>query len=364
MTAAFDRAAYRQLLIDKGMPEDIATDLARRGPPELRAPQYQAAPKQLDLAVTPTPDEAPADDQGEAKTGVILTDRTRALVDTGIRIREEPPSGEDMTFMHSVMCQIGLPRSKVDGLEFERICGAAGLYIRAGKLWDGKGFVQQTVPYGPMPRLLMAYINTFALRHKTVEVEVGSSANDMLRTLGKESGGGKRGASTTFRIQTQALAACSMTIGFTQGDRAFSYDGKPIRQFEAWLSHDGGQPALWPGVITLSEDYYNTLKEHAVPLDMRALMALKGSALAMDIYTMLADRLHRIGGRPLILHWKNLREQFGQEFQGKEADKDFKKKFLPALKKVLEVYPEAKVKQVTGGVMLMASPPPIPYKPS
>jgi len=35
---------------------------------------------------------------------------------------------------------------------------------------------------------------------------------------------------------------------------------------------------------------------------------------------------------------------------------------LPALRAVLTVYPQAKVKQVTGGVMLMPSPPPIPYK--
>ncbi|WP_229297042.1 hypothetical protein [Herbaspirillum sp. CAH-3] len=49
-------------------------------------------------------------------------------------------------------------------------------------------------------------------------------------------------------------------------------------------------------------------------------------------------------------------------YQGKEADKDFKKKFLIALRAVLAVYPQAKVKQVTGGLMLMASPPPIPYK--
>ena len=42
--------------------------------------------------------------------------------------------------------------------------------------------------------------------------------------------------------------------------------------------------------------------------------------------------------------------------------KDFKKQFLPILRNVQVVYPQAKVKQVTGGLMLMASPPPIPKK--
>ena len=94
----------------------------------------------------------------------------------------------------------------------------------------------------------------------------------------------------------------------------------------------------------------------------RPLHALKGSALALDVYAWLAHRLHRIEGRPVILHWKSLREQFAQEYQGKNPDKDFKDAFLPQLKNVLAVYPKAKVKQVTGGLMLMRSPPPIDKK--
>ena len=76
----------------------------------------------------------------------------------------------------------------------------------------------------------------------------------------------------------------------------------------------------------------------------------------------LAHRLHRIEGKGFILHWHSLREQFAQEYTGKDADKDFKKKFLPALQKVLAVYPQAKVQQVRGGILLNGSPPPIPYK--
>ena len=62
------------------------------------------------------------------------------------------------------------------------------------------------------------------------------------------------------------------------------------------------------------------------------------------------------------MHWRSIREQFAQEYQGKDPDKDFKKKFLPKLHRVLMVYPNAKVKEVTGGLLQMASPPPVPYK--
>jgi hypothetical protein len=49
--------------------------------------------------------------------------------------------------------------------------------------------------------------------------------------------------------------------------------------------------------MVLSEGYFNSLIDSAVLLDNRALMALKGSALALDVYAWLAHRLHRIEGR-------------------------------------------------------------------
>ncbi|RBP21727.1 RepA protein [Marinobacter pelagius] len=393
----FDAQAYAKRLVEKGIDPDTAADLARKTAESQRQSDRQPTFKKaaataeqtatgLALEATSQPKEpatpppadetrppakrtrkkAPAKKEAQdadlaSKKGT-LTKRERELVNTGLRIAENEPDNDDLTFMHSIMCQVGLPRSKVDGFEFERVCGGAGLYVRAGKLWDGQQFVQQPLPYGPMPRLVMAHLNTEALRQKSPEIEVGNSAADFLKRLGKESSGGRTGTYTTFRKQIQALSACSMTLGFTTATTAITYDGKPIKQFEAWLANSEEQGTLWPGTITFSQEYYQTLTGHAVPLDLRAMHALTGSALAMDIYAMLADRLHRISGRPLILHWRNLREQFGQEYSGPEADKNFKKKFLPALQKALTVYPQAKVKKVAGGILMMPSPPPIPYR--
>jgi len=135
-------------------------------------------------------------------------------------------------------------------------------------------------------------------------------------------------------------------------------DAKPIKRFEAWLQQDESQPTLWPGVLELSPEFYETLTEHAVPLDYRALSALKHSALALDIYTWLAHRLWRIA-RPQgsMLSWTNLREQFGQEYRN---PKDFKKEFREVLKQVKLVYPSARIEECLGGLLLKPSPPPIP----
>ncbi|MGF8753186.1 replication protein RepA, partial [Klebsiella pneumoniae] len=187
-------------------------------------------------------------------------------------------------------------------------------------------------------------------------IAIGHSASEFLRLMGMELQGARH---RTLRIQMQALAACRLQLGF----KGRTYNGQPVEQFDAWLKDgDTKQLTLWPGTLTLSEGYYNGLIESAVPLDNRALHVLKGSALALDIYAWLAHRLHRIEGRPVMLYWMKLREQFAQEYSGKNADKDFKRAFMPALKQVLSVYPAAKVDQVKGGLLLYSSPPPIPYK--
>ncbi len=292
-----------------------------------------------------------------------LTDNEKKLFYMGYKIEENDPIGDELAFFHSIMCQVGLPRSKQTSLDFERTCGNAAIYLRAGKIWDGETFVQQELPYGAMPRLILSWLNTTALKNKTKEIDLGDSMSAFMSYLGLEVKGGKRGTILTFKKQIKSLAACNITLGYTINNIATTYDGKPIQQFDAWLNEKNEtQKSLWNGKITLSDEYYNTLKQRAVPIDVRALLALKKSSLAMDIYAMFADRLHRIGTRPVILHWKNLKIQFGQEYNGKEADKDFKKEYLDALKKVLVVYPRAKVTKVNTGIMLMASPPPVPYK--
>lgn len=288
------------------------------------------------------------------RTGIGAQDAK--LIDTGAMIATMPPAYEDMAFTHAVLCQVGLPRAKVEGREFLRQSGAAWINVQAGYLDEGRGPVLQPIPYGVMPRLGLAWVSTFAVRHQEREIPIGDSAAEFLRLMGMDDQGARY---ATLRKQMHALAAARLQLGF----KGRTFNGQPVEQFDAWLANkDQHQRALWPGVMTLSESYYRSLIESAVPLDNRAMAALKGSALALDVYAWLAHRLHRIEGRGVTLHWKSLREQFAQEYTGKDADKNFKKEFLPVLRRVQTVYPQAKVKPVTGGVLLLGSPPPIPYK--
>lgn len=283
-----------------------------------------------------------------------LTRLEHRLINAGTAIACTEP--EQVQFQHTVLCQTGLPRRRVHSRSFERRSGHMSILLEAGSLFDGMGFVEQPLPYGAIPRLVMVHLSTEAVRTRQRCVEVGESMRQFLTTLGLPTNGGVRGGYTAFRRQMAALAACRLTLGMHVGARAMTVDAKPIRRFEAWLQHDGTQRTLWPGVMELSQEFYDTLAEHAVPLDRRALASLKHSALALDVYTWLAHRLCRVRGHSVRLSWQNLREQFGQEYQDA---RNFKHAFRAALCQVLAVYPDARVSTVSGGLELRPSRPPL-----
>ena len=54
------------------------------------------------------------------------------------------------------------------------------------------------------------------------------------------------------------------------------------------------------------------LREHAVPLDKRAIAHLSGNSLGLDLYALLAYRLPRLK-QPVHLRWAALQEQIGSE---------------------------------------------------
>lgn len=290
-------------------------------------------------------------EEGDGLIQPSASRRIDRLLDAGELIRQEPP--DRMDFLHTVLCQVGLPRSRVPERSYERRNGHVSVLLEAGKLFNGRDFVEQPLPYGATPRLVLVHVSSEAVRTRQPAVEVGDSMRQFLLTLGMQTSGGRRGGYTVLKRQMEALAACRMTLGMYADGRAVTVHADPIKRFDAWLHQDGLQRTLWPGVLELSPDFFNTLLEHAVPLDHRALAALKHSSLALDIYTWLAHRLCRVnraGG--VKLSWANLKDQFGPDYT---ASKDFKKEFRQALRQVCAVYHDARVEEVIGGLLLFPS---------
>jgi hypothetical protein len=117
---------------------------------------------------------------------------------------------------------------------------------------------------------------------------------------------------------------------------------------------------LWPSTVKLGLEFYQSLAGHAVPLDHRAVRAIAHSSLALDTYTWLAQRLHRVAvGKPQFITWAAIYDQFGQGFA---RVRDFRRRFLKTLTQVKCVYPDARLETNEKGLTLFNSPTPIPSK--
>lgn len=264
---------------------------------------------------------------------------------------------EQIDFLHAVLCQVGMPRKRVEGRVFERNSGAMSMVLEAGRLYRLGRWINIPLPYGTRPRLVMVYISGEAVRTKSKTIEIGDSVYEFLKRLGIDQNGGPRGGYTMFKKQMEALAACRINLGFSMQDRDVTINTQPISRFEAWLVDNGPDRPLWPGVLDLSQEFFETLISHAVPLEHRALAALKHSSLALDIYTWLAHRLCRITkASGIMLSWGNLKDQFGQEYKD---SRNFKKEFREALRQVHCVYQAANLESVPGGFIFKPSPPPV-----
>jgi hypothetical protein len=210
---------------------------------------------------------------------------------------------QHIEFMHSTFASVGLPRSQFPGRVYERTCGRASLRVEAGSIWNGERWEEQPVPYGPKPRTLLVFLTSYAVRHRTKVIPVGDTFSEFLRMLGAESlTGGERGSRTAYRKQIAALSAATVRLGVPTRNGMENCVAQPIKKFSLWYSQNAdGQRPLWPGEITLSDDYYESALERAFPIDARALQALSSSAMAMDMYLWLASRLWRVGEHPVIV---------------------------------------------------------------
>ena len=80
--------------------------------------------------------------------------------------------------------------------------------------------------------------------------------------------------------------------------------------------------------------------------------------MAIDIYQWLTHRMSYLR-KPYTIPWPALQLQFGCDY-GREID--FRRKFLPHLKRVLELYPQAKVEPGSGGLLLKPSRTHVPMR--
>jgi hypothetical protein len=117
-----------------------------------------------------------------------------------------------------------------------------------------------------------------------------------------------------------------------------------------WSDKNPEQATFWGSWIELSQEFYDVITAFPVPVDIRALLALKQSPLAIDLYAWLvyeAFRSHK-SGESRFESWEQLHSHLGGEYSSLD---DFRKKGVrPALDKITVVYPGLKLGTKQGGI--------------
>jgi hypothetical protein len=300
--------------------------------------------KQLDLL--PAPDEPKP-----------LSPVRRRLLDAAGEIMASEP--EELAFQHSLLCQTYLPtaKPKPDVLVWKRRQGRATLLVEAGRVMSPQAndFVQLGLPYGPKARLLLMHLNSEAVRSGSPVLSVEASMTAFFRRLmGSDQNGREVRA---LKAQLSSLAAATFRMGIVDGDKSLQMNSTVVSAFELWSLTGEGQRVLWPATLRLFLDYFDSLSRYAVPLDERAIASLAHSAMALDIYVWLSQRLHRVpAGKGQLVPWTAIMEQFGQ---GYSVIRFFRRDFLALLAQVRIAYPEATLETDPRGVTLWQSPPPV-----
>jgi hypothetical protein len=310
-----------------------------------------------------------------------------ALVDAVLSIQAAPDAAE-RGFMARQLILCTLPHSDPGNIDaWTRRTGSVALGIQPGVDFDtGKKI---GYPYGTIPRLLLFWITTEVQRVKNFPelsitqkrtLQLGQNLAAFMEAVGlNPRGGGKR--SDAKRLHDQMDRLFSSRIGFVEKKRDGNAIGKERGTMEIsphyelwWNKKQPGQGALWNSHVFLGEGFYNALVDCAVPVDMRALKALKKSPLALDLYAWICYAAFAIVQQkrpPQFVPWKTLMQQFGTDYTGPSAVKNFKAHVKAALRKIAGsgngrsgLYPGLTIKPSRGGFSLHATRLAVPQTPA
>ena len=261
----------------------------------------------------------------------------------------------DLGFMARLLTLCSLPRTNPgDRHQYKRVNGPYTLIMTA--TGDHK------LPYGTLPRLLMAWVSTEAVRTQSPVISLGDSLSEFMRTLGIYSSDGK--AYTRLHDQMDRLFNASVRLSYDdERQQVTRYVASLIVvRGEYWWDPKRPITARYGIARSNSARSFSTrLSTIQFPLNMNALAALKPLRPGLDFYLWLVYRTFVLRA-PLRLSWPMLYSQFGAD-PNKASDRvtvdNFRKDSLRELKKIKLAWPELNYATAKGVLILYPSKPAI-----
>ena len=294
---------------------------------------------------------AQPDEKPQALHHFTLSDQVNQLV-------EASEADPDLGFMARLMALCSLPRTNPGNRkEYIRRNGPYTLGMSAG--------INNKLPYGNLPRLLLAWISTEAVRTQNRELILGRSLSEFMRKLEilSSDSGGAWGIRTRLRNQMRRLFRCTVSLIYEDERRDASVSSLVAARTEFWWNErKSDQSSLWESKIYLGEQFFNEIINHPIPLDMNILKALKRSSLGLDLYMWLTYRTFSLK-RPMRLSWPRLYWQLGVDpsrASNNVTVQRFRKDCLRELKKIKSAWPGLKYATAKGVLVVSPSKPAIP----
>lgn len=285
-----------------------------------------------------------------------MSSQLEKILDAAQAIASDRPTPQDTAWLARQLVQATLPHSDPkDAPAWVRHNGNLTLTIQPA-YEQGKSL---GIPYGTIPRLLLFWITTEAIKHQSRRLELGNSLSDFMRELDIVPTGGRWGTITSLRKQIKRLFAARISFDYTDkkthATKWLNMDVAP--KGELWWDYkEPEKGSLFNSWIQLGEEFYEAITAAPVPVDMRALKVLRKSPLALDLYAWATYSAYAANqnNKPRSVSWDLLHKQFGSEYA---EVRNFQTKAVHAFKKIGIVYPDLKWKPVRGGICIMPSTP-------
>lgn len=298
-----------------------------------------------------------------------ITAAGHKFLDAVVEIHEARPGLEDAAYIARQLVQATLPHTDPKANTWSRKNGTYTLSLQTGFTSNGEAV---GLPYGVIPRLLTFWIVSEAVRTKEPVLQLGNNLAAFMREVGlnPNTGGGKR--SDAHRLHEQMRRYFGARIAFYEELSANGRAGEAVEYMQVakgytlwWDVKTPHQGDLWGSTVKLDREFFEAITSAPVPVDVRALRALKRSPLALDLYALCCYEAHRVSksGRSRVIPWRALMRQLGADYEGAHAARDFGVKARAALRKVEAVMPSLVLgKGKAGLAVLPGSLPAISHK--
>jgi hypothetical protein len=280
----------------------------------------------------------------------LLSPNQLALIQEATAIEREAASKAGAVgYLARMLVQVTMPHSKPKDNEFTRTNGGFSVTMLAASRYG--------LPYGTVPRLVLAWMTTEAVRTKESTLTLGNSLSEFFGFLGYAPTGGKTGSIGRVNRQMESLFRCMVSWSYHDKSRSAGQNILIVDDYElAWDPKREEQGALWSSTVTLGKRFFDEITQRPVPIDMRALRALRGSSMRLDIYSWLTYRMSYLEKNTTV-PWELLQGQFGADYPlSAQGRRDFKKSFLAQLHAVKTVYTAARIEPTSCGLTLSPSP--------